>query len=63
MFYDCKKLTYIKCLATEFANNATAGWVFGVSTTGTFVKHPDTTDWNNGTSGIPSGWTVEDAVL
>lgn len=63
MFYNCKKLTYIKCLAKAIGYYATSNWVFGVSTTGTFVKHPDMTDWNNGTSGIPSGWTVEDAVL
>lgn len=30
---------------------------------GTFVKHPDMNDWEFGVSGIPNGWTVEDAVL
>ena len=64
MFDGCTKLNYIKCLATDIsANKCTSGWLSGVSSTGTFVKHPDMNDWTTGTSGIPSGWTVEDATL
>ena len=69
MFRDCTSLTYIKCLATDIsATDCTKNWVNGVSSTdGTFVKHPDMNDWpTNDTansSGIPSGWTVEDAVI
>ena len=36
-------------------------WVKNVSTTGTFVKHPDAI-LRTGESGIPSGWTVETAT-
>ena len=64
MFWNCTKLNYIKCLATDIsATNCTSYWVYGVSSTGTFVKHPDMNDWTTGNSGIPSGWKVEDAVL
>lgn len=38
-------------------------WVRGVSSTGTFVKHPDIDSLPTGVDGIPEGWTVEDAVL
>lgn len=61
MFYNCKALSYIKCLATNIsADNALTNWVYSVPATGTFVKNPATT-WPSGASGIPSGWTVETA--
>ena len=64
MFYGCTKLNHIKCLATNKpASDCTASWVYKVSSTGTFVKHPDMTSWSTGTNGIPSGWTVVDAEL
>ena len=69
MFRNCTKLIYIKCLATDIsASFCTSSWLRGVSSTaGTFVKHPDMNKWpTNDTaisSGIPSGWVVEDAVL
>jgi hypothetical protein len=63
MFNGCTNLNQIKCLATDkSANSCTSGWVYGVSSTGTFVKHPNMT-WTTGVSGIPSGWTVVDAEL
>ena len=59
MFYGCKKLNYIKCLATDIsALYCTSGWLYGVASTGTFVKAADMTGWTTGTSGIPTGWTV-----
>ena len=61
MFYHCTNLNYIKCLATDkSATNCTSNWVNGVSSTGTFVKHPNMTSWPTGSSSIPKGWTVED---
>ena len=60
MFNSCTNLNYIKCLATTFGNGSTYRWVQGVSSTGTFVKDTNTT-WSTGTSGIPSGWTVQNA--
>lgn len=59
MFGYCGKLNYIKCLATEIEKNSTGNWVSGVASTGTFVKNPNMTSWTEGTSGIPTGWTVE----
>ena len=59
MLQGCTKLNYIKCLATDIsANRCTQGWVYGVATTGTFVKDPSMESWTTGTNGIPSGWTV-----
>ena len=64
MFEGCTNLNYIKCLATDIsASNCTRSWVVGVSSTGTFVKHPSMTGWSTGNNGIPSGWTVQDASL
>ena len=62
MFAGCSKLNYIKCLATNIsAYGCTSGWVYNVASTGTFVKNPNMTSWSTGTSGIPTGWTVQDA--
>ena len=62
MFRDCTSLNYIKCLATDIsASNCTGSWVDGVASTGTFVKASSMTSWTTGTSGIPEGWTAQDA--
>ena len=61
MFQGCTSLSYIKCLATTGTNQA-PGWLAGVSSTGTFVKHPNAA-WTTGGDGIPDGWTVQDAVV
>ena len=58
MFYGCNSLNYIKCLATNIANNATYNWVNGVASTGTFVKDANMTGWTTGVNGIPENWTV-----
>ena len=64
MFRNCQKINYIKCLATNLAaNSTTSDWLQGVSATGTFVKHPNMNSWPSGVNGIPTGWTVQDAVL
>ena len=61
MFQGCTSLNYIKCLATDIsASNCTYFWVDGIASTGTFVKNA-MTSWATGTSGIPTGWTVQDA--
>lgn len=66
MFYDCTKLKYIKCLATDIsASNCTNSWIEHVPKyIGTFVKDANMTSWTTGwndTKGIPYEWTVEDA--
>ena len=62
MFQGCTNLNYIKCLATDIsALHCTDYWVGNVASTGTFVKNPNMTSWTTGPSGIPTGWTVQDA--
>ena len=62
MFENCPNLNYVKCLATDIsATYCTANWLDGVSPTGTFVKNSSMSNWPSGTSGIPSGWTVQNA--
>jgi len=64
MFNGCISLSYIKCLATNIsAEGCTTNWVDGVASYGRFIKDPDMNDWPSGTSGIPDGWTVEDADI
>jgi hypothetical protein len=60
MFSNCSKLNFIK----TYAINKTGYyqmyyWTNGVSTSGTFYKHPDATWGDTGTSGIPNGWTLK----
>lgn len=62
MFKSCSSLSYIKCLATDIgATNCTYNWVTGVAASGTFVKANGMSGWSGGNSGIPNGWTVQDA--
>ena len=61
MFSGCTSLNHITMLATDISANYCLGsWVEGVSSTGTFVKHPDMESLPTGESGIPEGWTVID---
>ena len=61
-FSSCKKLNYIKMLATNIPGSyCLNNWVNGVSSTGTFVKNAAMTSLPTGKSGIPSGWTVQNA--
>ena len=60
MFRGCTSLNYIKCLATDIsAPNSTYNWVYGVANSGTFVKAASMSGWYTGTSGIPTGWTIQ----
>lgn len=64
MFQDCTSLNNITMLATDIsANYCLRYWVNGVSSTGTFIKHPNMESLPTGISGIPEGWTVRDAVI
>lgn len=62
MFSSCP-INYIKCLATEMElyGYSTNYWLHNVSQTGTFVKNASADSWVTGVSGIPEGWTVENA--
>lgn len=59
MFYGCSSLNYIKCLATDIsASICTSNWVYGVASTGTFVKNANMSSWTIGKNGIPTNWSV-----
>ena len=62
MFYGCTSLNSVTCLATTFdGSNCTYQWLYNVASTGTFTKASSITGWTTGTSGIPSGWTTQNA--
>lgn len=71
MFEYCSSLNYVKCLATNPEQSSgsvaifTDAWVLGVSSSGTFVRPASSASaWATVTavgSGIPSGWTVQNA--
>lgn len=65
MFQSCSKLSYVKCLISGDTTTLsyTENWLKSVSSTGTFVKHPNNTTWLRGDSYVPTNWTIEDAVL
>ena len=64
MFDGCRSLNYIKAMfLTEPSSSSTrtSNWVRNVAASGTFVKN-SAAEWDlTGSSGIPSGWTVETA--
>ena len=62
MFKGNGNLVEVTCLATSFDTNAYKNWLQNCSNTGTFKKAASMSSWPSGTSGIPSGWTVEDYV-
>lgn len=61
MFSGCTALSEITSYLREnmSASNCLTDWVSGVSATGTFYADPYVT-WATGTSGIPTGWTIQD---
>lgn len=65
LFSGCANLNYIKIMMVynTMVQSQVKNITAGVSSTGTFVKPADMTRWPSGASGIPTGWTVEDAVL
>ena len=63
MFFYCPKLSSITMLATDVsATMCLYNWVKGVASSGTFYKNSEATWTKTGTSGIPTGWTVETYV-
>ena len=63
MFTGCTNLKYVKCLATDIsADICLDGWMEGVSAEGTFVKASTNDSYASGISGIPEGWTVQNAT-
>ena len=64
MFYGCSNLNSVTCLATNIsATNCTNNWLNGVATNGTFTKAASMSSWSSDARGIPSNWTIVDAVI
>lgn len=62
MFANCSSLNYIKAMFTTAPTLIyTSAWVYGVASSGTFVKNASATWIGLGSDGIPSGWTVQTA--
>jgi hypothetical protein len=57
MFKDCSNLNVVVCYATNPLVGC-SGWLYGVSSTGTFTQSPLCDTWKSGVDGIPNGWTV-----
>jgi hypothetical protein len=58
MYYGCKKLSSIRCWATNPSTQYTLNFTGGtLAATGAFYKKGDTS-WPTAPNGIPSGWTV-----
>ncbi|MEE3309481.1 hypothetical protein, partial [Sharpea azabuensis] len=65
MFNGCTLINYIKALFTTDISSTTAytnNWLYKVAATGTFVKSVNATWSRTDASGVPSGWTVQDAA-
>jgi len=60
MFEGCTSLSRIKCMITDFTAGGMDNWVRYVAASGTFIKDSSAT-WDTGNSGIPTGWTVQNA--
>ena len=60
MFSGNGNLVEVTCLATSLGTDAVKDWLTNASSTGTFKKAASMSSWARTTSGIPSGWTVED---
>ena len=62
LFANCSQLSYVNCLATDIsASSCVFEWLSGVSSTGIFIKASSMKSWPEGASGIPTGWTIENA--
>lgn len=61
MFQRCSSLNKITMLATDIsATNCLSSWVYGVASSGTFIKDATMTSLPSGNNGIPKGWTIQD---
>ena len=60
MFDCCPKLNSITMLATDIsASDCLNNWLSGVASTGTFTKAEEMESLLEGSSGIPTNWTVQ----
>ena len=60
MFFGCSSLSYIKAMfITKPSTSYTNSWVYGVKSSGTFVKNSSATWDVIGNYAVPDGWTVQ----
>lgn len=60
MFENCINLNNVTMLATDItAFKSLSNWLSSVASSGTFTKAKEMESLPNGTSGIPTGWTVK----
>ena len=60
MFSQCSSLNRIKMLAITLSGYYPLSyWMNGVASSGTFIKHSNATWTNTGSSGVPTGWTIQ----
>lgn len=60
MFAGCSSLSYIKAMfITKPSTSYTNSWVYGVKSSGTFVKNSSATWDVIGNYAVPDGWTVQ----
>lgn len=66
MFNGCSSLSAITCLTTASTpsvyQSACNGWTQNVAANGVFTKAPEASNWPRTTSGIPTGWTVQNYI-
>ena len=64
MFYGCSSLNRVRTLAVNGTNSGSGNsndWLYGVAANGTFIKAAGSNWATNSDSGIPAGWTTENA--
>ena len=62
MFSGCSNLNYIKCAADEYISDYFTNWLKDVAPSGDFYCY-DSSIFPEGSSGIPTGWTVHSEVV
>ena len=59
MFYNCSRLNYINArFTTTPSTTYTSNWVYGVASSGTFVKGSGATWTNTGIHAVPTTWVI-----
>jgi hypothetical protein len=64
LFYECSRINYIKALfttqpSTSLDKSYTTYWVYGVASSGTFIKS-NLAYWDEtGVNGVPDNWIID----
>ena len=63
MFKGNGNLVEVTNLSINRPGGSTENWLSNCSDTGTFYQHPDSPSWGRNASGVPSGWTIQNATV